>query len=156
MVYTEHLSSLWDPGIWNMPGRAHLCDQTPVVTLRTEPLTSLPGRQHFTRVGTTPCWRTKHDLCDSLREDSGELVLGFPGLCPKHLFPSCAFAVISHSREAWEGSQATATPERGLGHSFPTLAYAAPQLRIPSFQNESLRGHLTQAPTQRTTFQATR
>lgn len=68
--------------------------------LGTGSLMSLPGRQHFTRAGMTPCWRIKHILCDPL---------GACAWCswtlPPAPFPNAdcglhGFAVINHSREA--------------------------------------------------------
>lgn len=68
--------------------------------LGTGSLMSLPGRQHFTRAGMTPCWRIKHILCDRL---------GACAWCswtlPSAPFPNAdcglhGFAVINHSREA--------------------------------------------------------
>lgn len=112
--------------------------------LGTGSLMSLPGRQHFTRAGMTPCWRIKHILCDPL---------GACAWCswtlPPAPFPNAdcglhGFAVINHSREALR--ELITTPKCGLGTIPLPLLMLPHNCRLLPFGKKVLGGTSPQLP----------
>lgn len=81
---------------WYMLGRGCLFDQPPVKTLSTEPLTSFPGRQHFTCCHNLLLEELSASCVTTLGGDSWKLVLSIPQTLSDVPFP---FVVIRYGRK---------------------------------------------------------